>query len=124
MFEPRPPIFVADRGDLTVHRSVQDALNYVEPWDVSESLEAFDADGHRLKIIAEGVKRTRRSVSGGTTRLDERAPGAAEPGALRAILKDYIKRVGPGRFGWNDQRLTTASLADLVSAVAAFCGYS
>jgi hypothetical protein len=122
MIQTTPPIFVADSGDLDVFRSVGEALAYVEPWDVSATLQVFDASGRRLKIVAEGVKRTRRTVSGGSTLLDEGAPVERAPSALAAVLRDYIGSVGPVRFGWDHERLAAASLEDLVSAVAVHYG--
>ncbi len=124
MIEITPPIFVADKGDLDVFSTVGEALAYVEPWDVTDDLQAFDARGRRLKIAAEGVKRTRRSVGGGTTLLDERNSGDPAPDALAAILRDYIEQVGPARFGWEHDQVHEASLGDLVSTVAAFYGVS
>lgn len=124
MIEVTPPIFVADRGDLDVFPSVGEALAYVEPWDVTDTLQAFDAVGRRLKIAAEGVKRTRWSVGGGTTLLDERNSGDLAPDVLAAILRDYIDKVGPARLGWDRERLDAASLGDLVFAVASYHGRS
>lgn len=117
MFQPRPPIFVSDKGDLTVHRSVESALRYVEPWDVSESLVAFDADGHRLRIRAEGVKRTRFSVGGGETVLDEAQSGQPDAAGLKALLRDYITRVGAEELGVDSEWMAAADLPDLVTAV-------
>jgi len=122
--EPLPPIFVADRGDLDVFRSVEDMLAYVEPWDVSESLQVFDAHGQRLALKAEGVKRTRFTVGGGRTLLDRGTPEEHVPEVLAAILRDYVRQVGTSHFGWDDEDLRTASLEDLVSAVAEHFGRS
>ena len=124
VIEITPPIFVADKGDLDVFTSIGEALAYVEPWDVTDDLQAFDASGRRLKIAAEGVIRTRRSVGGGTTLLDERHSGDPAPDVLAAILRDYMEAVGPARFGWDHEQVHAASLGDLVSAVAAFYGRS
>lgn len=124
VIEITPPIFIADKGDLDVFPSLGDALAYVEPWDVTDDLEAFDASGRRLRIASEGVKRTRRSVGGGTTLLDERNSGDPAPDVLVAILRDYIERVGPARFGWTHEQVQGASLGHLVSAVALFNGCS
>lgn len=119
MFEPRPPIFVYDLGDLTVHRSVQDALSYVEPWCVTETLEASDADGHRIKIKAEGVTKTRFTVGDGETLFDREASGELAPEALAAILQDYLHGSK-----WDDEWIKTASLDNLVAAMVEFYGFS
>ena len=122
MFEPHPPIFIHDSGELTAYRSIEEALNDVEPWDVSESLEVFDAEGHRIIIRAEGVKRTKFTVGNGTTSFDDDSSGEHQPEILDAILRRYIDQVGASRVGLDGEQFAVSQLRDLVEALSRHFG--
>lgn len=113
---------VHDDADISVHSSIDDALAYVEPWDVNPSLRVFDSRGTCFRFREEGVIRTKRTVAGGQTLLDEPFPGDERPGELVEILREWISQVGPQRFGLSEDAAGRGEFADLVNAVAVFSG--
>jgi len=85
-------------------------------------LRVFDSRGTCFRLREERVIRTKRTVAGGQTLLDEAFPGDQRPGELVEILRDWMSRVGPQRFGLSEEAAGRGELADLVVAVAAFSG--
>jgi hypothetical protein len=81
------------------------------------------ARGQRLRL-SRRVERTKFTVRGGRTVLDQGAPEEHAPEVLAAILRDYVGRVGPSHFGLDDEIVRTASLGDLVSIVEEHFGCS
>lgn len=114
--QPTPPIFVfAD--DLESFDSVEAVERYVEPWDVDGVVDAYDSLGQRLRLTAEGVVRTRRTVGEGTTSLHLDPSVDADPLALAASLREYVLRNDPSRYGLTEDEVRSAGLLDLIEAV-------
>ena len=110
------PIFVfAD--DLRSFDSVDGATAYIEPWDVAEVTEAFDAVGGRLIVTADGVDRTRHTVGGGRTSISRHPTAEADPSALATLLWGYLSKVDLDQSGFNPIEERAAPLAELVQAV-------
>lgn len=89
------PPFFAFGDEVESFDSVGALLRYVEPWDVTADLAVFDSTGRRMKVRAEGVVRTRRTVGGGWNLIDRQAPTAPDGAALTARLQDYVDRLAP-----------------------------
>ena len=116
-FEPVPPLFVSD-PDVDAFESIEKLVAYVEPWDVTESMRAFDAHGRRVVVRSEGVVRTRFSVGGGRTFVDLDESGAEAAEELALVLRNYLSAIGLDRQGWTNEQLHNASLAELVVAAS------
>lgn len=82
---PAPPIFVVEGLDVTVHKCLEDAQNWLEPWWVRQK-EGFvyDAEGRLLKLEARN-KRV-------TISLGEEEPTHASE--LETILHNYLRAIG------------------------------
>lgn len=106
--------------DLESFGSVDAMLRYVEPWDVGEDMQAFDARGHRLKLRADGVVHGKWTVGSGTTLLDEARSGEPASEEMARLLRNYAVRLGCERFGVTEGYIEGASLAELVAMVAPF----
>lgn len=104
--------------DLLSFDSMERMLRYVEPVDVRADDLAFDSRGRRIVLRGIGVERSRFSVGGGYTMIDLDASGELAPGDLVRVLSDYVRSVGPERFGLAGIELTSMPLDNLVSAVA------
>ena len=111
-----PPIFVCERGDLSVFASAEAAQARLRWADVENDLyEAFDSRGRRLWL---GVVETERRLRGWQTveKFVEIEPGERIPShqaELRARLVDQLRL-----FDLDDGYLATAALADLARLVA------
>src|SRR6478736_5827688 len=87
-----PPIFVDNRGDVSVFRSVSYAESYLEPIDIeNREYIAYDASGRLLALSAD---RRRVYIS-----LAEPKPthGEALENALRHFLRAIKDPVGDDR---------------------------
>ncbi|MEM9041439.1 MAG: hypothetical protein AAGD33_16200 [Actinomycetota bacterium] len=106
--------------DLVSFDSVELMLRYVEPWDVSDSDQAFDAAGRRIVLSGRDVKRRRFWVSGGSTVVDLGRSGAPAPDELEGLLRRYIANVGSERLGVELVDLESVLLDRLVATVHPF----
>jgi hypothetical protein len=109
-----PPVFFVS-DDVCSFDSLDALLGYVEPWDVDASSGTFDALGRRVVLRAEGVARTRRTVGGGGTGIDQPASGGDASAELATALRDYLKRLGAERNDVAAEQLEGAPLSTLVS---------
>jgi hypothetical protein len=112
-----PPIFLFS-DDVESFESVELMLRHVEPWDVSDEMRAFDSVGRRLKLRAEGVVRTRRTVGGGRTLLDWTRSDQVAAAELATLLREYVLAVGHEQPGLSRADLDAAPLSQLVAFVA------
>jgi hypothetical protein len=115
------PFFLFDRGEVDVLGSIEEVLGFVEPWDVTDSLEVFDSRGVRIGLRAEGVQRTKFTVGGGRTELDPSSPWPSDPDVLAGRLRAFAQAVGPERLQCD---VETSTLDDLVRVVSKFFGLS
>ena len=106
--------------DLVSFDSVELMLRYVEPWDVSDSDQAFDATGRRIVLSGEDVKRRRSWVSGGSTVVDRGRSGALALEERDALLRRYVANVGSERLGVELADLESVPLDRLVATVHPF----
>lgn len=104
--------------DLLSFDSIELMLRYVEPVDVGADDLAFDSHGRRIVLRGVGVERNRFWVGGGNTMIDVDASGELVPGELVRVLLDYVRSVGPERFGLATIELNSIPLDILVAAVA------
>jgi hypothetical protein len=104
-----PPIVVAEGHDVTFHRTVADVGAYYESWfpDTVEH-RAFDAEGRRLELYAEGPELQVR-------------PGEAEPSGATE-LADLLRAQLRGRRS-SDPVIDTLGLERLLSLAVARAGY-
>ena len=86
-----PPFFVFS-DDVESFDSVGALLQYVEPWDVTSVSAVFDSAGRRLKLRADGVVRTRRTVGDGWTSVDRQGSPPPDGAALTAQLREHALR--------------------------------
>ncbi|MGB2715299.1 MAG: hypothetical protein WBC51_14035 [Vicinamibacterales bacterium] len=67
----QPPIVVVDGSDVSIHASLDDVIGFLEGPDVEDdSCKVFDSVGRRIRLGAEGVRRTRFTVDIGTVNLE------------------------------------------------------
>jgi hypothetical protein len=97
---------IDENGDITVYSSAEQARRSLEAIDVRDNAyEAFDSTGLRLVLAAEG---------------DIVLPfipgdGDADPSGFADRLRQFIKNVGPNRYGPLD--VQDASLDTLLAAL-------
>jgi len=85
MVVAKPPIFVVDGSDISVHSSLEDAALQLEPIDVKDKLyAAYDSEGRLLNL---GADRQRVKVS-----LAEELPNHAHE--LEEALRRYLSAIG------------------------------
>ena len=85
MKAPTPPIFIVEGLDVTVHRSVEDAQSWLEPWWIKQKEGvAYDAEGRLLHL-----KISKRHIS---MTLAEEEP--KHPSGLESILRRFLKAIG------------------------------
>lgn len=83
--EPVPPVFIDNRGDVSVFRSVPDAETYIEAIDVqNREYDGFDSLGRLLELSTDG-----RFVH---IALAERTPTHADQ--LTIVLRSFLHAVG------------------------------
>ncbi len=99
----KPPIVIDGDGGPLIFGTVMEAEGYLEPIDVvnNEYWAAYDSEGRLLRLIPG-----RRTVS--IEPADATPSHAAD---LRELLRDLL-----GRYGWTRDRLSRASLTELVDA--------
>ena len=112
-----PPIFLFDE-DVAAFDSIDSMVRYIEPWDVTDEMRAYDSTGRRLQVRASGVQRTRWTVGGGRTWIDFEASGDLAADELAELLRAYVARVGAERMGV--QPAATLPLDELVAVVHRF----
>jgi hypothetical protein len=88
-------------------------VGYIEPVDVAEVTGAFDAQGRRLVLRAEGLERQQF----GTTFVDYPASGDSAEDELRDRLQDYLRQVSD-RVGMAESDIAVAPLDRLAVAAA------
>jgi hypothetical protein len=103
------PIVVAEGHDVTFHRTVEDVGSYYEPW-FPDSVEhrAFDGQGRRLELYAEGSELLVRPAEAEPSGADELAD------LLRAQLRGRREQ---------DPVVDTLALERLIELAVARAGY-
>ncbi|WCB93541.1 hypothetical protein DSM104299_02254 [Baekduia alba] len=105
------PIVVAEGLDVTFHRSAGDVGAFYESWfPASVEHRAFDAEGRRLELYAEGTALM--------VRARDAAPGPEGAAELAQLLRELLR----GRRDHDAMldELTLAQLLDLAVARAGF----
>lgn len=106
-----PPIIVDERGDIILYPHIEAAALEIEAIDaLAGEYELFDCRGRRLH--ARALAKSSRVEISATDVFDEPE--------LTRRLRRYVSRVGAERIGISD--LESATLEDLVRALAAFFG--
>jgi hypothetical protein len=101
------PLIVSEQGDLTLHPTAAEAAAHVEAIDVRAGVfEAYDCRGTRMEFEIEG-----------RDNVVIRPTAATDVARLEALLRDFVHRVGPGRYGTTPEWVDAASLAELVDAL-------
>lgn len=101
-----PPILVANRGDLMIFESLEDALEYVEPIDVeANEYEFFNSGGWVIHL----------RVDRGKIVADENL-GPPDPDRLASAPRDYLRRIAEARVGLSQTELARADLTELAAA--------
>lgn len=114
------PLFVFEDGDLDVVPGIEELNQAIEPCDVSDRLEVFDASGAALQIHAEGVRESRFTVGGGEIVFDGLDPRPDAATRFRTLLSRYVQAVGTSRLGLEGADLDEVPLDQLVDQVASF----
>jgi hypothetical protein len=84
------PVFVVEPGDVTVYFELEKALSSIEAIDVLQgTIEMWDGSANRLLLGAESVKSPVILISMGTH----------DGNRLKSLLSDFVRRVGPERYG-------------------------
>jgi hypothetical protein len=109
-----PPVFVCSSdGDVSSFDSVDRMVGYIEPVDVAEVVGAFDSNGRRLALRAEGMERRKF----GTTFVDYSESGDSAGEELCSHLRDYLGRLAD-RTRMQQSEVATAPLHVLVAAAS------
>jgi hypothetical protein len=97
----KTPIFINERGDVSVFESVEDAEHYIEPIDVANNeYVGYDSEGRLLQLTVTDANRV-------NIRSAESVPRHAAE--LRKALTWFLSYVGVSE-NW----LSNASLQELV----------
>ena len=109
----KPPIVVDEGGDAYVFETVEDAALSMEAVDVRNGeYMVYDCEGAVLRAHAASID--------SPVEVGLPPEPACEPSRLRAVLADFIRRVGLDRFGISDQELQQAGLSSLIGAAQRF----
>lgn len=129
MIEPRPPIFIEESGDVESYDALSQAELDVEAVDIRNKMfQFFDSEGVVLEpnVVASAGQSgfLRRFLSPQVERVKLVAPDDAErrPELLKAILRDFLSRVGTKAAGMSDEELARAGLDELIEAMTRYEG--
>jgi hypothetical protein len=99
------PVIVDDNGDIDFFPAVDDAERYLEPWCVEYGIVAYDVQGRLLHIEPD-----RKQYAVSISRHENPKDCSAD---LDQRVRRFLTLTG-GRFGLDEQKVSQATLGELV----------